>query len=471
MADYSARRPYVILTARAALWKYYRTSVKRLLRETLADLDTYWSSLPPVEPTGRIIPTPLTSFTTYSSPLAIDGRIVAIKKDLDRVERLVVVEGGRERTLFEMGAPNSPLAYDPPSGRLYWSELRRSKFWGQKINSQLVYADLDGSKPRAMKGYRQLLFPTPTGDGRMAYIHYAYDGTYSIRILGREEPLASFPPPVSLHGLAYEGGTFYLLVVDRQGMGIDRLTDGRIETLKPRGYATLSDLRAADGVLYFTSTWSGRDEAHAIVLGRGQEVQLSVSQYGSFFPTHFGDSILATTYTPDGYLLSKHPGEAFRVLDPATLNPMPRNVVNPPRKHWELPPPADPPPLPDTATLKIERYRKLPHAIHIHSWAPVAFDPGSVAGESSPDVQAGVTLIAQNPLSTTMLSARWALQDGHSLVDVGVEYGGLPVKFSLSSRIGGGRQRIYAPSKAQLPGLTDHFEIETRTYPKRSCRA
>lgn len=465
VADFSARRPYLILTAQVALRKYYGTSVRGLLRATMGDLAAFWDSLPAVEASGRRVATPITSYTTYSSPLVAGGRVVAVKSDLDRPERLVAISPSGERELLRMGIPNSPLAYDPSRGRIYWSELRRSKLWGQRVNSQLVYTEFDGfskPRPRLVRGARQVLFPTPAENGAVAYVHYDYSGQYSIRLLGGGV-VAAFEPPVSLHGLAYDAGNYYFLAVGERGMWIGSVdARGRVGTIRQPGYSTLSDLRTAGGRLYFTSTYSGRDEAHAWDAATAREWQLTASHYGSFAPAPLGDSLLTATYSAEGYLLAKHPAARTREVPQESL---PRNVVNPPRAQWASDFNIDRVHVADTTAREIRRYRKLPHALNLHSWAPASFDAlGVTAGsESADDITAGVTLISQNLLSTTTLAARWGVRGGASLWEMGLEYGGLPVKFSLAMEAGGGYQRVYGASMlASLPPLKEHFRLETR---------
>ena len=111
VADYGARRPYTILTTKWALRKYYRTSVNRIARSTLDDLTRFWRSQP-VEPnSASILPTPLTSYTVYRSPMRLDGStLLALKKDMDRPNRLVAVDlaTGRERRIAWTGSVNTP---------------------------------------------------------------------------------------------------------------------------------------------------------------------------------------------------------------------------------------------------------------------------------------------------------------------------------------------------------------------------
>ncbi|MDR2886310.1 MAG: DUF2268 domain-containing protein, partial [Rikenellaceae bacterium] len=314
VGDYASRYPFLIFTTKIAMHKYYGTSVNRLSRETLDDLHDYWTSLPARANSTTIVPTPITSYTTYSNPAAMGSTLVALKKDLDRPERIVSVDltTGREKVLMNTGFVNSPLVVE---GReAVWSELRRSKFYEQKVNSVIRRANLETGKRGTVRGERQALFPTLLYGDKIVYVRYEYDGSYTLRVVGEEEPAWHFPLPVSIHGVAADSKTqsVYLIAVNEGGMSIIKWVDNGgkpyIRNLKPASYATLSNLKAHAGKLYFTSTQSGRDEGHMIDLETGIETRHTESRYGSFSPSplDYGNSeakpssLIVTTYTHDG---------------------------------------------------------------------------------------------------------------------------------------------------------------------------
>ncbi len=462
VANYATRWPFLVFTTKISLWKYYRTSINRLCRETMRDLDAFWDSQPRLENSSEVIPTPVTSFTTYSSPLVADGRVLAFKKDLDRTERIVSVDPatGAERTVIHTGFPNSPLAWN--GGRLFWSELRQSKIWTQKVNSQLCWADPATGRKGIVKGVRQALFPT-IYSGKVTYVQYEYDGSYSLRVLGRGEPLWRFPLPVSVHGLAADGDALYFIAVDEGGMYIGAWTDGGIRIVKPATYATLNDLRAEEGVLYFTSTYSGRDEAHAMLAASGEEIHATQSEYGSFAPAPMPGGTVMATYTKDGYLLARQPDgvPAGFEGDPK----MPLNVVNPPRVHWDKRINMDSIVVADTTSLPVKRYRKVPHMVNFHSWAPASFDPDNLVDEARPAVHAGVTAISQDLLNSTFLTLRYQYTSEGSMGAADLTYYGLAPKFELGTRVGPGERLFYnLPEGAEKPSYKPYFQLDGRVF-------
>ncbi len=453
LGEYSSKYPFLIFTTKIGMWKYYRSSVNRLSRAMLADLDAYWDSLPLRDNSAQIIPTRTTSHTAYSSPIYAGGRVVALKKDMDTPERVVSVDpgSGSERVLFHTGYIHSPLSLC--EGRLVWSELRRSKLWAQKVNSQICTADLASGRKTVMRGERQGMFPVALPGGGTAYVHYDYQGSYSIRLAGCEEPLRSFEMPTSLHGLAWDAVTerYYYIAVGETGMYIGSLDARGNDTgvVKQPGYATLGNLRAEGGALYFSSTQSGYDEAHRLVIATGLETRLTTSRYGSFAPAPAGaDSIVSTTYTAGGYMLSRQITGGGVDVDPS---PMPMDAVNPPRHQWEKPLNMDKVTVADTTERHVRKYRRGLHALNVHSWAPTSFDPHSVTGEREANINAGVTVLSQDLLNTTFFTGRWGWTDQGSLLNATLSYYGWTPKVEFETEWGGGDQPVYIVRRGVVP--------------------
>ena len=152
VAEYGSKYPYTILTTKWALHKYYRTSVNEIARNTLDELTRFWRSQP-VEPnSGETLPTPITSYTVYDAPMALnDTTLLALKRDMDKTSRVVAVDPrtGCERRLFWTGSVNTPpVLYD---STLYWTEYRSSTLWEQRVTSRACSYDLRTGRRRTLR--------------------------------------------------------------------------------------------------------------------------------------------------------------------------------------------------------------------------------------------------------------------------------------------------------------------------------
>ena len=287
---YGVRNAYMLtFSTSVALRKFYGTGEGILFRDAFADLNRFWDSLPKVTDSGRTLtPLPEKNYTTYTHPVSLnDTPLVALKTDFDRPSRLVAVDSrtGRERRRTWTGLVSSRPTTD--GQRVWWTEYRRSLLFPERVNSRLVVLAPGKKRPRNAPKLRNVLYPTPIGrSGALAWVEYTPDGHYTIVAEDSLRQRTAWPMPgfSEVHGLAWDNATerLYTLVTDNSGMWIGRIEPGEgLQAVTRGAYITLSDLRAADGKLYYGSIASGRDEAHCFDLGEGREYRLSTSTYGS----------------------------------------------------------------------------------------------------------------------------------------------------------------------------------------------
>lgn len=459
VARYGARNPYVLATTRVALEKYYDTNVNRLFRETFDALQRHWDSLPRVDDSASpLTALPERNHTTYQWPLPLgDTAVLAVKTDFDRPSRFVAIDRrtGRERTICHTGQLSTRPALG--NGRVWWTEYRRSKLFEQRVNSQLCYMNLSEGRPRTVAQRRNLLYPTSAGDS-LAWVDYNPDGRYTVvvRDAACREQRYEAPEGKELHGLAWDDLTvaWYVLVTDDSGMWIGRMDSSGLHAVTAGAYITLSNLRAADGRLYFGSIASGKDEAHCYDLMARREYRITTSAFGAFAPAPARGGVLVTTYDRLGYRVAQQAVNASdSELVPVTPSRLPLDVVNPPRRRWEVLnldtvrfTAADS--LSQGRAYRTRRYRKVPNLINVHSWMPAALDPFAAVDEHRIDLNVGVTLLSQNLLSNTeaFASYGWNRNEG-SLFKLGVRYFGLGVHLGLDASWGGNQLFYSLPSQ------------------------
>ena len=446
VVHYSVRNPYVILTTHFGLRKYYDTSVNRLFRETFDHLQRFWDSLPRTGDSGATLtPLPAGNHTTYEWPLALgDTAVLAVKSDLDRTSRFVRIDRrtGREEEICRTGLISTRPTMS--RGRVWWTEYRRSLLFEQRVNSRLCVMDLADGRPRTVPGHFKTLYATATPEA-LGWVEYAPDGRYTVIEQRDDASEARYAVPAGkeVHGLAWDDLTraWYVLLTDDSGMWIARIDVEGLHPVTQGAYITLSDLRAGGGMLYYGSIASGKDEVHGYDLVARREFRLSVSEYGSFDPAPAGRELLMTTYDRLGYRITHQPSDSLRI--PVAHASLPVDLVNPPRRRWEVPNLDTVRFTAQEAAVQREhfrekRYRKVPNLVNVHSWMPLAFDPFSISDERAIDVNAGFTLMSQNLLSSVEAYASygWNHREG-SLLNLGVRYFGLGLRFDLDASYGG----------------------------------
>ena len=494
---YAVRNPYVLATTYVGLKRYYNTSTTKLFHETFADLSDYWNSLPYQANTSTQLSGEVKKgYTQYRYPQYIDKDIVlSLYETLDRPDALVLTNSktGKSRHIAYTGIVSSRPS-EVVGGRVWWTEYRRSTLFAERINSKLCYMDLERGRTRTLNRMRQALYPTPISEHELAWVEYFPNGEYSI-VRGNPAPRheeeylrVQIPSDIEIHGLAYDDYTraLYFIATDDSGMWLGRVGRNReVEHVTKGAYITLSDLRAKEGVLYFGSIQSGKDEVHCYDLRTDTEYRISGSTYGSFSPMPAKqDTVLMTTYNRYGYHIAE---QAIKrdTLPKVAYSKLPINLVNPERKKWNTV-------NLDTVRfigadsmlaqakefgqakrkgvkpLRDKRYSGPAHLFNIHSWAPVSYDPFALSEEGALDFNLGATIMSQNILSTAsgFLTWGWNAREG-SVFKGSFRYYGLGVNLSINATYGGTQQLysaytyLYNPMsgryEAVLPGGKEEY--------------
>ena len=453
VAELTSRRPYMLVSSSWVLNKLYGSTIPQLFYDTFRTLQHHWTPLANVEPTTRpIAVAEPKSFTSYSHPMPCgDGTIVALKEDLDRPSAFVAIDtlSGDERRIAYTGMVSTRPALSE-KGRLWWTEYRQSTLFAQKVNSQLCYMDLKDEVPRTMRRQRNVLYPTPTDGYGIAWVEYTPDGTYTIVVNGQADMArrTAVTAGSEIHGMAWDAETsaLYMLITDDDGMHIARLRGDSIERVTKPAYTTLSDLKAKDGILYFGSIASGRDELHCYNLAEGREYRLSLSRYGSFQPMAIDSCrVVATTYDSRGYMPVTQDVEGAVAVEWA---PHPPKNLLPESRPWgvvNLDTVRYTEAIADSVKRATppRRFSRMAHALNVHSWAPASYDPYALVEESSISFNLGATIMTQNLLSTTegFLTWGWNQNEG-SVFKAKLRYYGLGINFWMNGTYGG-RQQIY----------------------------
>ena len=466
---YSVRNPYTIATTSVAMKKFYNTSTTKLLRETFADLNDYWNSLPYQPNTSTQLSAEVKKgYTTYRYPQYIDrDMVLSLYETLDKPDAFVLTDRatGKSKRVAYTGVVSSRPS-EVVDGRVWWTEYRRSALFAERINSTLCYMDLDKGHTRTVHSKDKALYATPISEYELAWVEYYPNGEYNIvrgnpkQRRGGEYLRVCVPQGVEIHGLAYDNYTnaLYILATDDSGMWIGRVGKNReIEHVTEGAYITLSDLRAKDGVLYFGSIQSGKDEVHCYDLRTSTEYRISASTYGSFSPMPVErDKVLMTTYDRYGYHIAEQAVKRD-TLPTVAYSQLPRNIVNPQRKNWGLinldtvrfigadsmlaQAKMKGKPTRNSKPLRDKRYSGPAHLFNIHSWAPVSYDPFSLGEEGAVDFNLGATIMSQNLLSTAdgFLTWGWNAREGHVFKGA-FRYYGLGVNLSINATYGGSQQ-------------------------------
>lgn len=325
--------------------------------------------------------------------------------------------------------------------RVIWDETRLDPRWSEKSWSVLVELDTDTGEVRDLTEKTRYFGPTLSPDGaRVAAVEVDRAGQHHVVVLDAQTGAAiqSFPasPGDALSGLRWANDADAIVLVRRAregGVALGRLdlATGALDSLTETRHVLVSDPCEAGGIVYYVSGEAGVEDLWALDRATGERFWLGPSANGAIAPAvrPDGSALVFGDVHFYGHTLSELPidraswrpaAEAPHFTDPNLDKVIARE--NPPQGDVL----AD---VPDQV-YPSEPYRRIGHALNVHSWAPV------IAGGAN---DLGVTWTSSDVTGTSAgdLSLWYDLAERTVGGEVGYSWQALPVIVDLSGSWGG----------------------------------
>ena len=398
-------------------------------------------------------------FTEYYSPETAGEDLFALRQGLATAPQLVrVFPDGRTKTVRPFAQGTSALRYSDSLGRLFWSEITPYPRWSIKSDSHVFYIEPGSSTAHKLTREGNLANPSPKpGSSSIAVTEYPVKGGSAVRIIDGRYGLTEqrFPAPDSLQIVetAWLGEKLVASAISSGGFGFYDVLDGYSPLTSPV-QSKIKQLRSdTDGVL-FVSDFNGVNELYRLLLTDGDRagsvVRLTNNRFGASDFLPLGDSLVFAALATDGRMLYHEP----------LASPFEAGIAS-----WPL---ADRLSGQEAAQLRLpstdeaagifsapKPYRKLPHLLRLHSWAPAFIDYDAVSSFSFETLSSaaglGATALFQNDLGTATAVAGYSARREVVELEPHWEhsfhgkftYSGLYPVIELSTDIGGSYARRY----------------------------
>lgn len=433
----------------------------------------------PFGPVRQLTP-PRRRFTEFLSPEALGDDIYAVRQGITRPAELVrVLPDGQAAAVRPFSAGTSLLRYSESLDRLFWSEEIPDPRWTLKSDSRIFYLEPGSRKAHRLTREGNLSNPSPSPDGSaVAVTEYPVRGGSAVRVIdgGDGRTLRRYPAPDSLQVVetAWLSGRLVASAISPAGFGFYDVTDG-YRSLTAPVYTKIKQLRSdADGVL-FVSDLNGVNELYRLSAD-GSLTRLTNHRFGASDFLPLGDSLLFAALTPDGRHLYTEPAPSPAVssssFPASTGNPWPiadclsaqENALSSPAaalssSTHSLSSSAPSLSFPATTGNPFSAprpYRKLPHLLRLHSWAPMYIDYDEISSSSFETISSaagiGATAFFQNDLGTADIILGYSaatyteeeeMKWDHSF-HARFTYNGLYPVIELGTDIGAGHARQYS---------------------------
>ena len=432
-------------------------------------------------------------YQSYSSPVVLSqDSVFYIKSGYAQPTSLVLVSDAVEFIKEHKGIEKHIRAFSSTTSEIkgngkfiVWSEISPSARWVHKTNSNIYMMDLKTRKCSQITFADRIFNPMPNDSGTMiSAIRYDIQGKTSIELIStdtHEEILEICPPSknVQLMESIWCNQYIYALGTDIKGKALYRvnadslLAGGQLyernekvwDRVSGYTYASVSSLSHSNGAIYFESDYDGVSNIYCMrtpdLLRLAPESETSImefahrvtnSRFGAHHPVSAPDGrVYYSNLTSDGY------EPVYTEVDVAAMPSKDSTIFV--SKVWDA---ADKATIeqyealyekPSQVKYEARRYHKFAHLFHVHSWAPMYFNPDRImnsSGQSTQDKAAlGATILSQNKLGTLVSLLGYSYKPGFHGGHFMMEYTGLYPVFKLEADYNSDRRYEYSlePSK------------------------
>lgn len=407
-------------------------------------------------------------YVEYLNPEVAGGQTYAVRQSLGRPPQLVrLLPDGRVSAVRPFAAATSQLRYSETFGRLYWSEKVQDHRWTLKSDSRIYYLVPGSRAVRRLTSSGNLSNPSPSPDGRtLSVTEYPVEGGSAVRIIyakdGQTIDRYAAPDSLQVVETAWLGEMLLASAISPGGFAFYDVRNG-FSPLTDPVFEKVKQLRSGPDAVLFVSDRNGVNELYRLSVSssadcapRAVAVRITNHRFGAsdFLPGT--DSLTFAALTPSGRHLFREPSPSVIQSEAEDLSPWP---VADRLSLQESSLSASSSPVIQSEAKDLftspKPYRKLPHLLRLHSWAPVFIDYDATAVSTfeaiSSSALLGATAFLQNDLGTATAivgySATTELTDegkqwDHSLHGKFTYRGWYPV-LEFSADIGSGNARRY----------------------------
>ena len=415
--DLTANEPFTINPVNLSLRSTASLTKKRLFKETFDSLKTLWSldeTRSKSESYEMLNPPKCREYINYYSPiLAGSDSVIAVRTSLSDPPAFVLINPS-QKTEKKIHVPgySYPWFLSYAKGKLVWVETHSDPRWENRTWSVIKIKDLKQKVTRQLSSKTRYLSASISPEGRTIAATENTVGNQNNLVLidaFNGDVLESVPAPgnafLQRPQWAASGKEITVISLTDSGEGIISFstTDKTWKTLIE---ATNNDLQSTymkNDSLFFVSSASGTDNVYLLKPDRTIS-PVTRSRFGASDLSISDTTLLFSDYSYSGNNICYTTLTASR--EPATFsyNSSASYLINRFRPYPEITVA-----FADNVYVPVP-YKKWQHLFRFHSWMPFYADIEAIKSDPT-SVRPGLTLMAQNNLSTLISSFGYEYSD------------------------------------------------------------
>lgn len=422
------------------------------------------------------------SFSEYLSPVKVgNDSIVYIRHSYDAPSCLVLVAGGREKVLKVI--PSNVTSVKGCGRKLWFTQMVPDFRWENQVYGDVFSYDLENGNFERLtrKGYYAHVVPQENGEVLQA-VAYSPEGGTSVEFLDAADGkvIERFPAPYNgdLRSTACLNGKIYALCVTGRGMGLFSLEEdgGWMPEIYEQS-ADIEELGSNGKQLYFLSDMDGVRNVYTYSPQNGAMVRVTNAKYGASAPIVSDGKVYYSDLQTNGrWPVVADAGQAAgcgsgfspRLADGkiegayryVVADELTRQVREALGKEGLL---ADEKEIQErngTSIVKYkvpygefaegirpEKYSKMKHLVHIHSWAPFYYNADKIMSSDYDNLydvlSPGATLYSQNTLGTAVAMLGYSYRNGRNEGHFSLAYRGWYPVLEFTADVNEGYRTLY----------------------------
>ena len=393
-------------------------------------------------------------YTEISNPIPLGERTYATMSGMQYERRIIGIDSLGKRH-FRRPFSNTTSTLVPDSDHSFlFSEVVPDPRWEHRSWSILRRYDAETNRIETLTHHSRYLNPVPSATGEeILAAEYKVEGGSDLVVLDRSGVLLNrIPGPEKgqITGIAPLRKDIYASVITTEGMGLFRY-DGSWHRVVAPQKRMIRDLHAAgDSLLYFVSDLDGLSNIYTYNPAEYLLVRITSARFSAEKPLLTEDGTLFygdfdhKGYQPVSVSVDSLPRKFHTFKEPYVDKLAERNARQASAYVTTLTPVEDSLLRSRIDALDAERYSKVAHGFHIHSWAPFYANVNRLINDlDSFDanhfsnwyqfVAPGVTVLTQNTLGTMVGSAGYSYHDKHHAGHLYARYSGLYPVFEVAA--------------------------------------
>lgn len=392
-------------------------------RRIMSELSEHWElhiSNAPVSEYTLITDNEKFDYVDYINPQYLDeDTFIAFRTTPADIPRLVKIgRDGSEEVLFTPGY-GYYISMSYANGLVAWTEISTDARWEYRNHTNVRVLNINTGKSRLITKQGRLQAPMLSPDGsHIAAIEVDEINNWSLNIFDSQsgELLYQISDPEIdfLMEPAWSDCSRAIIAiasVEGKGKSIVKthIENPGFEHLFHAGFTEINEPVIHDCVIYFTGTWSGRDELYAWDIHEEQLYRVLASPYGATTASFSDDGkrILFSDFTSTGYHIAEADVGQKETVDFNSIPDISPHLYASAAENAEL--------VVDTIisadqNFESKKFSKFLNLLHFHSWIPAALDVDGLMANP------GLAAFSQDLLGTTVLALGYEYNnanDGH----------------------------------------------------------